>query len=213
MPSSPGDEFTSSTLRPVAWSPACPRRRRASPMICAAWIAVRSNAASSCTASARAPRCTLARNSSPTADRRMAATTCRRPRRRGCRGRGSRSRISGSARSAGALQGLDDRLGNLGGVGQDHADTLGALEQLDDHRRAAELLDRRQVRRCASARKRSAECRSLCRLRTWIERNLSRETAIACDELSVNTPICSNCRTTAVPKKLTDAPIRGMTAS
>jgi hypothetical protein len=42
---------------------------------------------------------------------------------------------------------------------------------------------------------------------------LSRATLIACDGLTQNTPICSNWRTTAVPKNVTDAPIRGITAS
>ncbi len=41
-----------------------------------------------------------------------------------------------------ALQRLDDRFGDLHGVGEDHADALCALEQLDDHRRAADPLDR-----------------------------------------------------------------------
>ncbi len=45
---------------------------------------------------------------------------------------------------AGALQRLDDGLGDLVGVGQDHADALGALEDLDDHRGAADPLDGRQ---------------------------------------------------------------------
>ena len=43
----------------------------------------------------------------------------------------------------GALQGLDDRLGDLDRRRQDHADALGALEQLDHDRRAADPLDRR----------------------------------------------------------------------
>ena len=47
-----------------------------------------------------------------------------------------------------------------------------------------------------------------CRLRS-----LSRDRLIACDSLSGKTFIISNCRTTAVPKNVTDAPIRGMTAS
>jgi hypothetical protein len=41
----------------------------------------------------------------------------------------------------GALQGLDDRLGDLVAVGQDDTHALGALEQLDDDRRAAHALD------------------------------------------------------------------------
>jgi hypothetical protein len=40
-----------------------------------------------------------------------------------------------------AAEGLDDRLGGLGGLGQDDPDPLGALDQLDDHRRAAADVD------------------------------------------------------------------------
>ena len=41
-----------------------------------------------------------------------------------------------------------------------------------------------------------------CRLSVWIERSLSRATLMARAELSENTPIFSNWRTTAVPKKV-----------
>ena len=50
-------------------------------------------------------------------------------------------------------EGLDDRLGGLRGLGQHHADALGALEQLDDQRSAAADLD--QVARWPSGRGRS----------------------------------------------------------
>ena len=43
-----------------------------------------------------------------------------------------------------ALKRFNDRLGNLLIVGQNDADTLGALEQLDDHRRPAHTFDRRK---------------------------------------------------------------------
>jgi hypothetical protein len=43
-----------------------------------------------------------------------------------------------------ALQQLDDRLGLLDRVREQYADALGALDQLDHHRRAADALDRRQ---------------------------------------------------------------------
>jgi hypothetical protein len=42
---------------------------------------------------------------------------------------------------------------------------------------------------------------------------LSRAALIACALLRVKTPSCSNCRTTAVPNMVIDAPMRGMTAS
>ncbi len=45
------------------------------------------------------------------------------------------------------------------------------------------------------------------------ERSLSREREIATDSLTGNTPIISNWRSTAVPYWVTDAPIRGITAS
>ena len=52
-----------------------------------------------------------------------------------------------------------------------------------------------------------------CRLKICVERSLSRAELIAYDELSENTPICSNWRTTAVPNALIEAPMRGITAS
>ncbi len=45
------------------------------------------------------------------------------------------------------------------------------------------------------------------------ERSLSRARTIATDSLTLYTPIISNCRTTAVPYWVTDAPILGITAS
>ena len=51
------------------------------------------------------------------------------------------------------------------------------------------------------------------RLRIWRERSLSREFAMPVEEFAQNTSICSNCRTTAIPKNVMDAPIRGSTAS
>ena len=51
------------------------------------------------------------------------------------------------------------------------------------------------------------------RLRFCIDRSLSRLTLMAVAVLRQNTPICSNWRTTAVPKWVMLAPMRGMTAS
>ena len=42
---------------------------------------------------------------------------------------------------------------------------------------------------------------------------MSRELAMPIGEFAQNTSICSNCRTTAVPKKVIEAPMRGITAS
>ena len=53
----------------------------------------------------------------------------------------------------------------------------------------------------------------LCLLRICSDRSLSREFMIPMDEFALNTSICSNCLTTAVPKYVIDAPIRGSTAS
>ncbi len=44
-------------------------------------------------------------------------------------------------------------------------------------------------------------------------RSLSRELVIPLAVFGVNTSICSNWRTTAEPKYVIDAPIRGMIAS
>ena len=49
--------------------------------------------------------------------------------------------------------------------------------------------------------------------RIWIARNLSRELAIPLAVFGVYTSICSNWRTTAEPKYVIDAPIRGTIAS
>ena len=50
------------------------------------------------------------------------------------------------------------------------------------------------------------------RLRICRLRSLSRELTMPVDELAQNTSICSNWRTTAVPKYVIEAPIRGRTA-
>jgi hypothetical protein len=52
-----------------------------------------------------------------------------------------------------------------------------------------------------------------CRLRICRLRSLSREFAIPIEELAQNTSICSNWRTIAVPKYVSEAPIRGRIAS
>ena len=96
---------------------------------------------------------------------------------------------------------------------EDYAGSLRALDQLDDDRRAAHLLHR-----AANAASIAHECRGrkahlVSSSRFGAARSLSREVPMACAEFSANTPICSSCRTTAVPCALTEAPIRGITAS
>jgi hypothetical protein len=51
------------------------------------------------------------------------------------------------------------------------------------------------------------------RLRICSDRSLSRELRMPFEELAQKTSICSNCRTTAVPKYVIEAPMRGSTAS
>ena len=58
-----------------------------------------------------------------------------------------------------AVQRLDDRLGDLHLGREDDADALRALEQLDDDRRPADALDRRDARRRGCARTSSPACR------------------------------------------------------
>ena len=88
----------------------------------------------------------------------------------------------------------------LAEFGQDHAHALRALEQLDDDRRPADPLDRRQHVLAVAHEGRSRGMPMSCRLRICSERSLSRELAMPAAVLGVNTSICSNCRTTAVPK-------------
>ena len=73
-----------------------------------------------------------------------------------------------------AVQGLDDRLGDLDVGREDDADALRALEQLDDDRRAADTLDRRHARRRGCARTSSAGIPMLWRERICVARSLSR---------------------------------------
>ena len=54
---------------------------------------------------------------------------------------------------------------------------------------------------------------SPARTNSWEAKSLSRETAIAWALLSTCTPIDSNCRVTAQPKKVTLGRMRGITAS
>jgi hypothetical protein len=56
-----------------------------------------------------------------------------------------------------ALQRLHDGLGNPRRVGQDHADALSSLEQLDHDRRTADPFDRRQHRRALAHEGRSRD--------------------------------------------------------
>ena len=51
------------------------------------------------------------------------------------------------------------------------------------------------------------------RERIWVALSLSREFEMPWDVLGVYTSSCSNWRTTAIPKKEMDAPMRGRAAS
>jgi hypothetical protein len=59
-------------------------------------------------------------------------------------------------------EGLDHALGRLLRLGQHHADALGALQQLDDQRRAADHLDQVSMSSGASGRSRSPAGRCPC---------------------------------------------------
>ena len=148
------------------------------------------------------PRWTLLRNSSPCAARRIAATT---------RSPTTNARMSRPLLSATnfwmstfclALCSVSMiASATLIDVGEDHADALRALEQLDDDRRAADALDRGQDVRRGRARRPSAGMPMSWRLRICSERSLSREPRDRrARSSSEKTPICSNWRTTAVPK-------------
>lgn len=72
------------------------------------------------------------------------------------------------------LEGFDDRFGDLGGFGEDDADALGALEDLDDDGRAPMRL----IAGRTSFRSRTKVVWGMpmsWRERIWRERSLSRE--------------------------------------
>jgi hypothetical protein len=52
-----------------------------------------------------------------------------------------------------------------------------------------------------------------CWLRSWSERSLSRERAMGTELLTIGIPMIENCRTTASPYSVIDAPMRGRTTS
>ena len=212
MPSRPGDEFTSMTSGPWSDSSISTPATR-SPIIWAAFTATFFTSSESSIASVVPPRCTFERNSSPTAVRRIAATT-RSPTTKARTSRPLLSamncwistfcrvlcRVSMTA-SATFLSGA--RITPMPWVPSSNLITTGAPPT-------------RSIAGRTSPRSRTnvvAGMPTPWLEKSWVDRNLSREFAIPVEVFGVYTLICSNWRTTARPKNVIDVPIRSSTAS
>ena len=113
---------------------------------------------------------------------------------------------------ASGLQRFNDRLGDLGIRGEDHPDSLRSLEQLDHDGSTAGAVDRWQHVGPVAYERRGRDG-DVVSGEDLNRPELSREFAMPLEGVGVYTSICSNWRTTASPKNVIDAPMRGRTAS